>query len=203
MTKNIGYVVLVNESGEPFIAHKMTPGGFLIQHKPDYVAKVRNGQYTRYFYSDDEYQAYLRNKSKSKGQLKMRDQYNSHMSNASGVSGKLEKHRTSVVGRPVEKMSDEDLEKESERLSDEWKKMISDGTDGRSSTRKTLANNARRRFEIYVEQAVRNYRRTGKPDAWAGQEAYEGFLDEDLYDKVLESGLLDAWDKKYNAWKYR
>ena len=191
MTKNIGYVVLVNESGEPFIAHATTPSGFIVSRRPSYIAKVKNGPYTRYFYTDNEYQAYLKNKSGSK--LKMRDQYTDHMRKASGLSDKLEADRARKVGRSVEKMSDRDLEEESQRLSDEWKEL--DNNNPKHWER--LNHNVRRRNEIYVEQATRNFKRTGVPDMTTGKHASEGWLDDDLYEKLLESGFMDAWYKKY------
>lgn len=68
MTKN--YIIAVNENGQPFIAHKYAYGSGVAGRGHKYVQRVKlsNGKY-RYFYSQKDYETYLRLKDKNDSEL--------------------------------------------------------------------------------------------------------------------------------------
>ena len=192
MIKKSQYIIGVDRDGGLTLSHARTPGGLLYQNKQhSYVAKVQNGPYTRYFYSEKEYQAYLKNKNESKNKTGMSKEYSDWM-NKNSVESKLSSHKEKAVGKSPEKMSDRDIEKELDQLGDEWKKLVKDGGKHKEERR-----NERRRNELYVEQANRSFKRTGQPDMTMGYHAHEGWLDQDLIDKLNASGHSEAWRKMY------
>ena len=82
---NNDYVVAVDENGEPFIAHAFD------NHK--YFQKIREGFKTRYFYTREQLEAYLR---RLRGQRLMRRQ--KKQSTENWQSNRPTSHKKNVTG---------------------------------------------------------------------------------------------------------
>lgn len=59
------YIITVDEKGQPFIAH----AGDRISHK--YFRKIQKGNRVRYFYSEQEWNAYIKNMNRPKSQTEL------------------------------------------------------------------------------------------------------------------------------------
>lgn len=74
---NNNYIIAVDESGQPYIAHAFgdSPGYGREKKNHKYIVRIRNGLKWRYFYTLDEYEAYMRalRESDSKKYKKAKD----------------------------------------------------------------------------------------------------------------------------------
>lgn len=75
---NSNYIIAVDESGQPYIAHAF---GF---HK--YFHKIRNGDRTRYFYTREQFDAFLRRLRGEKRRIVRRDRPASRQKNITGYA---------------------------------------------------------------------------------------------------------------------
>lgn len=82
------YVIAINENGEPYIAHAFE------NHK--YFQKIRDGIRTRYFYTREQLDAYLR---RLRGARLMRRQ--KRVPNANWESNRPASHDKNVTGTAV------------------------------------------------------------------------------------------------------
>lgn len=85
---NNDYIIVVDENGEPFIAHAFE------NHK--YFQKIRDGFITRYFYTREQLEAYLR---RLRGQKLMRRQKRHPVEN--WQSNRPTAHRKTITGPAV------------------------------------------------------------------------------------------------------
>ena len=75
------YIIAVDENGQPYIAHAYNLTNMKYR-QVKYLLKLKDGKRTRYFYTQDEIDAYYRKKKKQKE----RKRPTSHKKNVAGTA---------------------------------------------------------------------------------------------------------------------